>query len=174
MTLFEGNERHGWVNLYIVTDIADREKLNWKVLSRKLDGAQKKKCQNMLWDTYRFIILLNELTMRDGREGKERKHAENIICKKFFMRRKRTNISIIQSCALENLKFDFRSNSKLTKAESSLPGLRPEASMYVLPMVLIFSIPLNLGFNNNLSKSQMISLSSRRHSKPCLLTSVSS
>lgn len=37
----------------------------------------------------------------------------------------------------------------LTVAPSSLPGRKPEATMYVLPIVLIFSIPLNFGFNSN-------------------------
>lgn len=37
----------------------------------------------------------------------------------------------------------------LTVAPSSLPGLRPEAHIYVLAMVLIFSIPLNFGFKSN-------------------------
>lgn len=37
----------------------------------------------------------------------------------------------------------------LTVAPSSLPGRRPDATMYVLPIVLIFSIPLNFGFSSN-------------------------
>lgn len=37
----------------------------------------------------------------------------------------------------------------LTVAPSSLPGRRPDATIYVLPIVFIFSIPLNFGFNSN-------------------------
>lgn len=36
-----------------------------------------------------------------------------------------------------------------TVAPSSLPGLKPEAHMYVLAMVLIFSIPLYFGFKSS-------------------------
>lgn len=112
-------------------------------------------------DTYRFIILLEEF-------------AGNIL------ERMKLFVTI-----LENVYNNSSSNLIiywckcvliliLTKAPSSFPGLSPEANMYVLPIVLIFSIPLNFGFKSNLSKSQMISFSSRRHSRPCLLTSVSS
>lgn len=64
--------------------------------------------------------------------------------------------------------------SPLTIAPSSFPGLNPDAIMYVLPIVLIFSMPLNLGFSSSLSKSQIISFSNRKHSRPCLFTSDSS
>lgn len=36
-----------------------------------------------------------------------------------------------------------------TVAPSSLPGLKPDAVIYVLPMVLIFSMPLNFGFSSS-------------------------
>lgn len=38
---------------------------------------------------------------------------------------------------------------QLTVAPSSLPGLSPDAHIYVLAMVLIFSIPLNFGLRSN-------------------------
>lgn len=39
--------------------------------------------------------------------------------------------------------------SRLTIAPSSLPGRKPDAVMYVLPIVLIFSMPLNFGLRRS-------------------------
>lgn len=44
----------------------------------------------------------------------------------------------------------------LTVAPSSLPGRSPDATMYVLPIVLIFSIPLNFGFNSNYARNEKV------------------
>lgn len=43
-----------------------------------------------------------------------------------------------------------------TVAPSSLPGRRPDAVMYVEPMVLIFSMPLNLGFSSSCNFAENI------------------